>query len=395
MEINDLIQQREDLKAKANEILVGAEEEADLKRFDQMQGQIERLSEQIAKEQEERDLEVEHETRDRIMQKDDDDVDWREFGEVIQAVVRGGSIRGLEVQTGEAGGFLVPKQFRDEILSIGPQDAIVRPRANVIPAGDPPDSEVTIPAIDQANSKGVYSGVTVEWIEEGGDKPETEPSFRQISLKPNEVAGHIVITNKLLKNSQAAGQYVRTVLRQAIAAAEDVAFFKGDGVGKPLGVVGHPAAVEITRDAGNVIDYENDLVDMYARFMGTPVWIASRTTLPQLMTMEYPTGNLVWQPNAREGAPGTLMGIPVLLNERSPVLGDTGDLVLADLSYYLIKDGSPLELELSEHVHFLKNQSVIKAAWNTDGQPWLTSPLEPEHGDSSHTVSPFVVLEEN
>jgi len=397
MKLNDLIQKREQLREQANGVLLNAEDESDLEKYDNKQGQIDRLTEQINNKREERDLEKEQIKRDRIIGDGDDDGDWYELGEMVRTLTGQSdkTTRDLEMKKGSSGGFLVPDQFRDEILEIGPQDAVIRPRATVIPAGDPADSEVTIPAVDQSNSKGVYSGVTVEWIEEGGEKPETEPSFRRVSLKPNEVAAHVPVTNKLLRNSQAVGQYVRRVLQLAIAASEDHAFLQGDGVGKPYGIIGHASTIEHTRDTANEVDYD-DIVEMYARFMtgGAAVWIASRTILPQLMTMTDAGSNLVWQPSAREGAPGALLGIPVLLNERAPTLGDTGDLILADLSYYLIKDGSPLELEASEHVHFTKNKTVIKASWNTDGQSWLTTPLLPEHEDSDHTVSPFVVLEE-
>jgi HK97 family phage major capsid protein len=109
------------------------------------------------------------------------------------------------------------------------------------------------------------------------------------------------------------------------------------------------------------------------------------------MNLVDTNGNLIWQPNARDGAPGTLIGLPCILNERNPVLGSKGDLVLADPSYYMIKDGFGIAISASEHVYFTNNETVIKAFWNVDGQPWLTSPLTLEDGVT--TVSPFVVLD--
>jgi len=54
----------------------------------------------------------------------------------------GAELRMDQHQTG--GGFLVPTQFRTEIMRVQAQDALVRPRANVIPAGSPPDAALTI-----------------------------------------------------------------------------------------------------------------------------------------------------------------------------------------------------------------------------------------------------------
>ncbi len=300
--------------------------------------------------------------------------------------------RALSMGVGALGGFIVPEQFDNNIRMLNDQQAIFRPRCQVIPAGDPPDAAITIPALDQSGAKGVYSGVTVTWIGEGDTKPETEPSFREIKLEPQEVAGHTVVTDKLLRNSAAAGALVASLLRKAIIASEEDTFFTGDGVAKPLGIIGHPATIVIARAVANQIAY-TDVVNMFARakFGGRLAWIGSQTCLPQLMTMVDAGNNLVWQPNAREGAPGTLLGIPFLLNDQSPILGSTGDLALVDLDYYLIKNGSGIAIAMSEHPQFTRNRTIIKAFWNVDGQPWLNTPLLQR--DRVSTVSPFVVLQ--
>ena len=331
--------------------------------------------------------------------------EYREFGEFLQTVkwnphdstlrrkeVGDKESRTLSMGVGASGGFIVPEQFDYNIRMIQDQEAIFRPRCQVIPAGDPPDAAITIPALDQSGAKGVYSGVNVRWIGEGEAKPETEPSFRDIKLEPHEVAGHTVVTDKLLRNSAAAGALVMSLLRKAIIAAEEDAFLRGDGIGKPLGIIGHPAAIRIQRANANQISY-NDVVAMFARakFGGKLLWIGSQTVLPQLMTMVDAGNNLVWQSSAREGTPGSLLGIPFTLNDQSPVLGSEGDLILVDLDYYMIKDGSGISITMSEHPLFTQNRTIIKAFWNVDGQPWLTTPLLQRDGVS--TVSPFVVLQ--
>jgi HK97 family phage major capsid protein len=224
-------------------------------------------------------------------------------------------------------------------------------------------------------------------------KPQSpDPTFREIRLEPQEVAAHIVLTDKLLRNSAAAGALATSLLRKAIQGAEEDVFFRGDGIGKPLGIIGHPSTLNRARAGANAIAY-TDIVAMYsmAKFGGSLVWVASQTCLPQLMTMVDAGNNLIWQPSAREGAPGTLLGFPLLINDQSPALGTQGDLVLIDLDYYLVKDGSGISVQASEHPLFTSNRTIIKAFWNVDGQPWLTSPLLQRDGVTQ--VSPFVVLQ--
>jgi len=330
---------------------------------------------------------------------------FRSFGDFLQAVrfnpsnpalqyrerVIDSEKRVMSMGVGAAGGFIVPEQFSKTMLQIDVASAIFRPRANVIPAGDPPDAAITMPALDQTGAKGIYSGVTVNWIAEGGDKPVTEPALLEVKLEPQEVAAHVVVTDKLLRNSAAAGALISSLLRKAIIGAEEDTFLTGTGVGQPLGIIGAGASINVARTGALGIVYA-DVIAMYAAFMfgGRAVWIASQTTLPQLMAMVDAGNHNVWQPNAREGAPGTLLGFPCILNDQSPVLGAQGDLVLVDLDYYLIKDGSGISIDMSDGYYFKSNRTIIKAWWNVDGQPWMTTPLTQRDGVS--LVSPFIVL---
>jgi HK97 family phage major capsid protein len=296
---------------------------------------------------------------------------------------------------GVMGGFAVPTQWSSEIRQLSPSDAVIRPRATVIPAGDPPDASITFPALDQTGARGVYSGVAVQWIAEGHDKPETGWRLLEVTLTPNEVAGYIPVTDKLLRNSDAASALITTLLRRAIIAAEDVAFLTGAGAGTPLGIVNHPATINVARTgfpSAAPGDNYVDLVNMYTQVMkdGPLVWVYSPTMLGELMTMTDVNGNLIWTTSAREGEPNRIIGIPAIENERSPVMGQPGDLLLVNLNHYLIKDGSGIFIAASEHVRFLQNQTVIKAFWNVDGQPWLTGPLTLEDGVTQR--SPFVQL---
>jgi HK97 family phage major capsid protein len=326
--------------------------------------------------------------------------EFRSLAEFINAVrFNGADPRLVERRTEEVlaqmgdnaqGGYLVPPQFQAGILQVKPEDAIVRPRAQVIPAGFPPDSTLYIPALDQA-TYGMYGGVSVSWIEEGGAKPETKPKFDRVELTPHEVAATIPVTDKLLRNSAAFDPLARNLLRGAILATEDMAFLNG-AVGGPTGLIGHASNILVARETAGDVTYQ-DIRNMYASQLmgGAYVWIISQTVLPALMAMEDGGGHLIWQPNAVQGAPGQLLGLPCIPTGRTPVLGTQGDVILADLKYYLVKDGSGIFLDASPHFRFTENITIIKITWNVDGIPWPTGPFTLEDGATQ--VSPFVVLD--
>jgi HK97 family phage major capsid protein len=330
-----------------------------------------------------------------------DNAGFKSFGEFIHAV-RFGDAKGRLKETqkdfsmGEdaGGGYLVPEQFRQEMLKLSPEDSVIRPRATVLSPGTPPDAKITMPAFDQG-AKGAYGGVEVKWIGEGEEKPKTQTAFKEISLQPHEVAAHVVVTDKLLRNWTAASSFISTLLRGAMNNAEDMAFLKGDGVGKPNGILHAPGAEVMQRMAPNTLSY-GDVTNMLSKLLpssySSAVWVASHQLLPALMQLQDSAGNYIFiHGDATKGIASTLVGLPIRFTGKTVSLGKKGDLMLVDLSYYLIKDGSGPYVEASPHVYFRENKTVIKCFWNVDGKPWVSDPLALE--DGSTTVSPYVILD--
>jgi HK97 family phage major capsid protein len=308
--------------------------------------------------------------------------------------------------SGPKGGFAIPTVYRNEMFAISEQGSIIRPRATVLPRNTPaPDAKIELTALDQrvsTNATGnVYGGVVVTKTAEGGPKPETDADLRLISLEPSELSAHIVTTDKLLRNWTAAGQFFASQLLAAKAGAEDYEFLRGNGIGGPLGILNTGAAYVVTRDTTSEFN-RIDAVNMVSRILqrgGSPVWVLSRSAEASLLNMRNEItspalgggdGSLVYQPSLVPGQPSTLLGYPVIWNERSPALAAAGGVALIDAKYYLIQDGSGPFVASSEHVQFLNNKTVIKMHWNVDGQPWLTEPFQ---GEDAYEVSPFVVLD--
>jgi HK97 family phage major capsid protein len=299
----------------------------------------------------------------------------------------------LAMGAGGTGGFLIPDQFKPDLLSLKPEEAIVRPRATVIPAGEPPDALITMPALSQGTA-GVYAGVTVTWIGEGDTKPETTPVLEEVTLEPSEVAAHVIVTDKLLRNAAAASGIITKLLRDAVIGAEDYAFLRGNGTGKPQGVISATGTATVTRNTGATFlfaDVANMLTKLQPDSLGNAVWVLNQSVMPKLIQMVDVGNHTVWfAGDITKGIPPSLVGIPVHFTGRTPVLGTQGDVLLADFRYYLIKDGSGPFVDASPHVYFTTNKTVIKIFWNVDGDCWVKAPLTLE--DATTTVSPYVVL---
>ena len=106
--------------------------------------------------------------------------------------------------------------------------------------------------------------------------------------------------------------------------------------------------------------------------------------------MQDPAGNYIWQSNARDGEPNTILGLPYVFTEKTPILGTAGDAILADESFYYVVEEGGISISKSEHVYFLQNQTVFKFFLKIDGQEKLPAPIYLKDGTTQ--VSPFVIL---
>ena len=296
-----------------------------------------------------------------------------------------------EMGTGESGGLVIPDEINPTLREVTPQEAIFRPRATVVAAGEAPDADLVLPSLNQGVGSNLYGGVAVDWIGEGGDKPETGMKIKETRWSPKEVAAHIVVTDKLLRNWRSASSLIERMLRGGLLAAEDVAFLRGNGVARPLGVLASKALKKVNRAVAGEISYD-DLISMEAELHedGEAMWIVSPRVIPKLRQLQDGAGHYIWQEDARTGAPASLLGRPVVKNYRSPAVGSLGDVLLIVPSYYLVKDGVQTTVAASEHVLFKQNKTVVKAFKTVDGGPWLDGPIQQEDGQ---TYSPFVALD--
>jgi HK97 family phage major capsid protein len=81
---------------------------------------------------------------------------------------------------------------------------------------------------------------------------------------------------------------------------------------------------------------------------------------------------------------------PVLFTEKTETLGERGDIILADLSQYVVGLRGDMRFDLSPHKYFTSDELLARIIERHDGQPLWDQPLTLE--DGSTQVSPFVTL---
>jgi HK97 family phage major capsid protein len=300
-------------------------------------------------------------------------------------------------QTGAGGGFLIPAEFQATLMQAAAEASIVRRGATVIPMRR---RQLDIPVLDQTGTTaGIphwFGGLRFYWAEEASAKTESDAAFKQITLLAHKLIGYTRVSDELLDDSAISLEaFFAGPLGFAggVAWMEDYAFLRGNGAGQPLGIINAGATIVEPRNVANTIGFD-DLADMMEDFLpsGRGQWIISQSAMSELIQMVGPTGNAsyIWQPNARDGVPGFLLGFPVRWTEKLPRIGTQGDILLADMAYYVIGDRQATTVESTKFDRWVYDQTSWRVVHRVDGQPWLSAPLTLQDGTSQ--ISPFVIL---
>lgn len=304
-----------------------------------------------------------------------------------------GLLKAAAMTTGDVG-YLLPPQYAAQLFDQALEDEIVRPRARPEPMMSDSKSIAGFTADD--DSVGPF-GITGGWTAEAATIGTQKPTIRAIQLHAKKLAALAQLSNEALADGADVGTQLSQALTRALSWHLDLAFLAGTGAGMPLGVLNAPCTVVVSPEGGQAaatITYTN-LVKMFARLLPgsvrNAVWAANVSAIPQLLslTIAVGTGGSAVPVLSESNGEFRLLSRPVLFTEKLPALGQQGDILLADFSYYAVGMRAELVIERSPHLGFDSDTTWYRAKLRADGQPLLDKPFTPKNGS---TLSPFVVL---
>jgi HK97 family phage major capsid protein len=299
------------------------------------------------------------------------------------------------------GGVYIPEAINAGLMnSIVPQTVMVQRTTSF--GIDVPTGSVTVPVWDTFDeSTGDYAGFASSWTAEGATISEDEPVVGHMEFRPHKLATRTKLTNELLQDALPIFEtQFRRHLELHVARRLDYTLVNGTGAGQPLGILNAPATIAVDKESMQTADtivYEN-VINMLARlhpscFEGA-VWLAHPSTLPALMKMfAVDSGTTTATHIMVQQADGSfrMLGRPLLFTEQLPILGDKGDLILADLSRYLIGYRLRTTIETSRDAGFSDDTTHIRMRTRLDGMPAWSKAFTPQAGS---TLSCFVTLAE-
>ena len=302
------------------------------------------------------------------------------------------------------GGFLIPPEFRNQLMKAVEQKNQILPLTTSVPMQS---TQIKIPYVNGFDESGslVYGGIQWSWLDELDTKTPTRPKLGRITLELKKVAGLAYASDEVLEDSPISMENIlKDGFRDGLSFQMSNVLIRGSGAGQPLGVLNAPCLVSVAKETGqaaSTIIFEN-IIKMYSRHSdpGNAVWVVNQNCLPQLAVMSVAVGTggaPVWMPaGGAAGSPNsTLMGLPIIWEKHAATLGTVGDIILCDWSQYLVGQkagqGADGKFDTSIHLKFDADQTCFRFVFRVDGQPWWVSSFTPPQA-TSNTMSPFVVL---
>ena len=234
------------------------------------------------------------------------------------------------------------------------------------------------------------------WTEMCGALNELTFQFNQVTLDGFKVAGYVPVCNSLLEDTVSnldLASWVLEMLSEAIGLAEDKAILYGKGAAShmPLGIVtrlaqdsapdGYPANAPTWQDLSdtNIIKINGTSLTG-AEFWSQLVLAAGNTFT------KYSRGEMFWTMNSKTYAQlrsklitFTATGdiVANLYGTLPIVTGDVdilefmpdGDIVGGYGDLYLWADRASMQIESSEHVQFIQDNTVFRGKARADGMP--------------------------
>lgn len=235
-----------------------------------------------------------------------------------------------------SGPILAPETVASTIIEKIAEQSPVRGLASVVNMGG---SLLQLPRL--------VAEVEPARVAETAARPESEPTFEQIDLKPHEMAVIVPVTRQLLEDAQVdLSAYLGNHIARRFGQLEAQWFVTGNGTTAAEGVmtsteIGDLEAATLTADA--LIDAFYAIKSAHA---ANGAWLMNRKTMAAVRKLKDTDGSFIWQGGLAAGQPATLLGRPVYeaVDMDDPTAGKS-PVVFGDFaSGYTIADRTGFEI---------------------------------------------------
>jgi len=270
----------------------------------------------------------------------------------------------LQIGTDTEGGYLVPDEFERTLIESLDEENIFRKLANVISTSS---GDRKIPVVA---SKG-----TASWIDEEGAITESDDSFGQVSIGAYKLGTMIKVSEELLNdNVFNLESYIAKEFARRIGNKEEDAFFTGDGVGKPTGILAATGGAQVGVTAGSATAINVDeILDLFyslkSPYRNKAVFVMNDTTIKAIRKLKDGQGQYIWQPSLQAGTPDTILNRPVYTSAYVPTIAASAkSIIFGDFGYYWVADRQGRVFKRLNELYAATGQVGFVATQRVDGK---------------------------
>jgi HK97 family phage major capsid protein len=318
------------------------------------------------------------------------------------------AISGASTSVPSDGGHLVRTDWSTMLLEKAQQAAVLAPLCTSIEVGAGADG-VELPYVDETSraTGSRWGGVRVYRTAEADAATASKPKLGRKEIRLEDLKALFYATDRALQDATSLESIASKAFASEFAFKIDDEIVRGTGAGECQGILAAASlsglpTVSVAKESGQAADtfLQANISKMWARLhprhKGNAVWLVNHELGPQLDVLSIPAGTGALEPRfVSYGPDGVLRikGRPVIEVEQCSAIGDQGDVILADLSQFLLAQKGGIQAASSMHVRFIYDEMTFKWTYRINGMPAWRSAVTPYKGTSGATLSPFVTLD--
>ncbi len=197
----------------------------------------------------------------------------------------------------------------------------------------------------------MVDGYEAEWYDENDRFNFSGAKFDEIVFNAYKLGALIKVSNEFLEDTpKDIENFICEMIVERFSRSEEEAFFTGDGIGKPLGIIHQAQVGTVTENKGDInLDDIIELVYSVKKpYRENAVFIMSEEAYACLKKFKNYNGRNIWK--VVNGEPDTLFGYPVYTTTKLDGIESGNKPVLfGNFDYYCIAErGNRIIRRLSE-----------------------------------------------
>ena len=276
----------------------------------------------------------------------------------------------LSESTDADGGYLVPEEFEQDIVTGLDAANVIRSIAKVITTRN--DRKIPV-------SVG-HSVAT--WTAENAAFTESNPTFGQKEIDAYKLTDLIRISVELLQDTSfPLEQYIANEFARAFGIAEEQAFCVGTGSGQPTGIfTANGGTVGVTAAANNAITADELINLVYvlkAPYRRNAKFLMNDATISAIRKLKDGNGVYLWQPSLQAGEPDKLLGYDLYTSPYAPTMAAGAYTVaFGDFQNYWIGDRAGRTVQRLNELYATNGQIGYVATERVDGKVILAEGIQ-------------------